>query len=188
MAQREDHGTDGEGAAVGEFDVEPLRYRSRRNGERLVEGDLDAVGQPFQQARQRLAKVPSVQCPTGEVVRFESGQLRLLGVVQSHAITTTGLPPLIKRTTRERRCELRVLGDERGIERLRVHQVQPGLLRLPHVTRTGRVRVHNFDTKGGPWLCVRSPIREQPLKDTGAPRAGPNQGNTFGLRFSHAQA
>ncbi|BCW04626.1 hypothetical protein NtRootA1_07640 [Arthrobacter sp. NtRootA1] len=39
-------------------------------------------------------------------------------------------------------------------------------------------------TAGGP--C--SPIREQPLKDTRAPGAGPNQGNTIDLRFSHAQA
>ncbi|BCW43587.1 hypothetical protein StoSoilB5_07710 [Arthrobacter sp. StoSoilB5] len=34
----------------------------------------------------------------------------------------------------------------------------------------------------------RNPIREQPLKDTCAPGAGPNQGNTVDLRFSHAQA
>ncbi|MNI70931.1 hypothetical protein D3C73_1267720 [compost metagenome] len=124
MAQGEDHGTGGERRTAGEFDVEPVRYGARSNGERLMEGDLDAVGQPFQQSVQSLAKVGPVDRAAGKVVRFEGGKLRLFGVVQSHAITTTGLTPLIERTTRERRCELGVLRNKRGIERLGVHEEQ----------------------------------------------------------------
>ena len=83
------------------------------------------------------------------------------------------VPPPVERVPGQRRRQAGVLGDDRGVKRLRVHQVQPGLPGLPHVPRAGRVGIHHVDVQGGARTGGR-PVGQQPLQDTGAPGSGPD--------------
>ncbi|GAP59204.1 hypothetical protein AHiyo1_24520 [Arthrobacter sp. Hiyo1] len=202
MAQREDEGIHGEPSAVVEFDVEPSarwlarrtvrrasRQWMRRHGVASVEGDLHSGRNAVQQFLKSRTEIPSVKGTAGKVVGGEHGEFGpFLG---AQALTADGLllrPPLLKRAPGEGRRESLVLGNQCGVERLRVHEVEPGLIGLPDVPGTGGIGVHDVDVQGACVRFRRGPIGEQSLQHTGAAGTCPDQPNPDVLRFTHAQA
>ena len=156
----------------------------------FVEFDGDAVGRLRQQVLEGAAQVPAVEGTAGEVVGPEHWPVR---PVQPRSGTGAGccccrVTPLVEGGAGHGGGQRGVLGNQRGIEGLGVHQEQPGLLRLPDMARA-------LPGRGPPRRCGAAAARlpawpgggvgEQPLQDAGAPGAGTDDGGPDALRFFH---
>ena len=117
---------------------------------RAVEIHRGAGREAGQQLLQGGAEVAAVQGPAGEVRRGQPGQFgALLGCEGGVGLLLLQFTPAVEGVTGQRRRELRVLGNDRGIERLGVHQVEPGLAGLPDVPRARGIGVDDVDVQGG---------------------------------------
>ena len=116
---------------------------------RRVEVHADAGRQHGEQLLEGGPQVTAVEGPAGEVRLAEPGELGAFLVSERRVrVALLEFAPLVERAPGQGRRELRVLGDHRGIEGLRVHQVQPRLSGLPDVPRARRVRVDHVDVQG----------------------------------------
>ncbi len=153
---------------------------------RVVELHRGAGGEAGQQLLQGGAQVAAVQGPAGEVRRrpARTSSARSSAVREGWGCCCCSSRQRSKVWPASGRARSGSSGMTRGIERLGVHQVQPGLAGLPDVPRARGIGVDDVNVQGG----VRPgghPVGQQPLQHARAPGAGANHCRPDALRYAH---